>query len=305
MSRIIVGVDAREGSEDAVAFASELARKSGAEVTVANAYPWRHLGFVGTQAYDEFLLEESENTLRRMTEPLRDLPGLETRSLSEPSPARALQELALELEADLIVIGSSHAGRLGRVLPGSTAERLLHGSARPVAVVPTGFRTARPNGSGIIACGWDGSPESDAALAAAEKLARDTSAALLVIRTFEPTSYQYPPALGVDCAPLVQAKRRDAEQGLAERVAELSPEIEVRGRLHDGLAARELIGVSNEVDLMVLGSRGYGPLHAVLLGGVSGEVIHAAGCPVIIIPNAAHGPVASLLGASAHEPARA
>ena len=305
MSRIIVGVDAKEGSEDAVAFASEFARKSGAEVTVAHAYPWRHLGFVGTQAYDEFLLKDSEETLRRLSEPLRDLAGLQTRSLSEPSPARALQELALELEADLIVIGSGHTGRLGRVLPGSTADRLLHGSTRPVAIVPNGFRTAQPNGSGVIACGWDGCPESEAALAAAEKLAQDTSSALLVIRTFEPASYQYPPALGVDCAPLVQAKRRDAEEALAERVAQLSSEIEAHGRLHEGLAAPELIGVSNHVDLMVLGSRGYGPLQAVLLGGVSGEVIHAAGCPVIVVPNAAHGPVASLLGASVHVAARA
>ena len=41
---------------------------------------------------------------------------------------------------------------------------------------------------------------------------------------------------------------------------------------------------SNEVDLLVCGSRGYGPLGSVLLGGVSRRLIHRAACPVIVVP---------------------
>jgi len=56
---------------------------------------------------------------------------------------------------------------------------------------------------------------------------------------------------------------------------------------------------SEAVDLMVVGSRGYGPLKAVLLGGVSGQLIRSAACPVIVIPRGAESSVGSLFGSSA------
>jgi nucleotide-binding universal stress UspA family protein len=45
----------------------------------------------------------------------------------------------------------------------------------------------------------------------------------------------------------------------------------------------------------VIGSRGYGPLHSVLLGGVSGRVIRDAACPVIVVPRGAQVPLEALL----------
>ena len=50
---------------------------------------------------------------------------------------------------------------------------------------------------------------------------------------------------------------------------------------------------------MVVGSRGYSPLKAVLLGGVSGQLIRSAACPVIVVPRGAHSTVGSLFGPSA------
>ena len=41
---------------------------------------------------------------------------------------------------------------------------------------------------------------------------------------------------------------------------------------------------SAELDLMVAGSRGYGPLHSVLVGGVSGRLMRTAQCPTIVVP---------------------
>ena len=300
MSRIIIAVDDSERSEDAVAFGGALARRSGAAVTVAHAYPWHHLTLAGASEANQYLLEESERTIQRVSGSLRDLPALETRSLAESSPARGLQELAEEQEAGLIVVGSSRTGPLGRVLPGSTAERLLHGSPCPVAVVPHGYRTAEQRGFKVIACGWDGSPESDAALAAAQELVERMSASLRVIRVVEPPAYlTFPPALGVSYEQYGQDARSNVEQALARRMAHLPAELEAESELREGFAARELIGVSGAADLLVLGSRGYGPLRAVLLGGVSGKVVAGAGCPVIVVPNGSHRAAASVFSASA------
>lgn len=297
--RIIIAVDDSERSKDAIAFGGALARAGGASVTVAHAYPWHHLRFSGTSEANAFLLEESERTLARMSEPLSDLANVELRSLADPSPARGLQALAAELEAGLIVVGSSHTGRLGRVLPGSTAERLLHGAACAVSVVPHGYATAQRHPSGVIACGWDGSPESEAALVAAEELARAMSTSLRVIRTFEPTAYAYPPALGVAYAHFTQDGRDEAKRALEERLAHIGAGATVEGELHEGMAAHELGDVCEAVDLMVLGSRGYGPLEAVLLGGVTGRVVRDAGCPVIVVPNGARRADRPLIAARA------
>ena len=53
------------------------------------------------------------------------------------------------------------------------------------------------------------------------------------------------------------------------------------------------------LDLMLAGSRGYGPLRSVLVGGVSGRLIRTVQCPVIVIPRGVEAPLATLFGAVA------
>jgi nucleotide-binding universal stress UspA family protein len=261
VSRIIIGVDGSERSEDAVAFGRMLAQASGAPVTVVGAYPHEPDAPPSTSIEQgEALREEAETALVRMSEPLRDLRGLETRSVADRSPARALQDVATEQNAGVIVIGSSHTGRAGRVLPGSTAERLLHGSPCPVAVVSLGFRSSESPRPRVIGCAWDGRPESDAALGAAEDLARGFSATLRVIRVLESEQRIYPSELGGRYQQVIDTTRETARSALERRVTHLTERVRGEGALQEGDAAHELIGATELVDLMVIGSRGYGPL---------------------------------------------
>ena len=72
------------------------------------------------------------------------------RIAADTSPANALHRIAHAEHAALVIVGSTHTGRAGRVLPGSTGERLLHGSPCSVAVVPKDYRehaTSRSAGS--------------------------------------------------------------------------------------------------------------------------------------------------------------
>ena len=302
MTRIIIGVDGSERSEDALAFGRMLAVASGAPVTLATAYPWDvPTIYHGVGDYDDFLREEAEATLARRSDPLRDLPSVETRAIPDSSPARALQQLAEEQDAGIIVLGSSHRGRLGRVLPGSTAERLLHGAQCPVAVVPNGFRT-EPEPFGVIACGWDATPASDAALVAAEDLARIPSGSLRVIRVHERHhSYAYAAAMSAGYVRLLEEVPSSARQELEDRVAHLAASVGAEATFVVGNAGEALVGISERVDLMVVGSRGYGPLQAVLLGAVSGKVIRGAACPVIVVPRGASTSAASVFASVAHE----
>jgi nucleotide-binding universal stress UspA family protein len=65
----------------------------------------------------------------------------------------------------------------------------------------------------------------------------------------------------------------------------------------EGEPSERLIAASEKVDLLVIGSRGYGPLRAVLAGGVSGRVIRGAHCPVIVVPRGVETPLGELFGA--------
>jgi nucleotide-binding universal stress UspA family protein len=122
--------------------------------------------------------------LERVCEPLSDLPHVRRLAVADLSPARALQRLAADSGAVLAVVGSSHAGYLGRLHPGSTAQRLLHGAGCAVAVAPPGHRLRPHLRGGRVAVGFDGSRESAAALSGAAELAGALDLPLRVIRVF-------------------------------------------------------------------------------------------------------------------------
>jgi hypothetical protein len=61
--------------------------------------------------------------------------------------------------------------------------------------------------------------------------------------------------------------------------------------------------MSAGLDLLITGSRGYGPLRAVVVGGVSGRLARAAACPVVVIPRGVESPFARLFAGTAEAPA--
>ena len=84
---------------------------------------------------------------------------------------------------------------------------------------------------------------------------------------------------------LAPERREYAETIVAEAVAELGNG--ATGEAVVGVAREELVRLSERVDLLVLGSRGYGPVRRALLGGSADRVVHEAACPVIVVPRGA------------------
>ena len=114
------------------------------------------------------LREQAEELLLVARDALPDRDRVMIRAIPSDSAARVLTEVAEAEQADLIVVGSSRRSELGRLLPGTTAERLLHDAPCPVAVAPRGYSGGDIRRIGVA---YDGSPEADAALRAAESLA--------------------------------------------------------------------------------------------------------------------------------------
>ncbi len=219
-----------------------------------------------------------------------------------------LAELARSEGADLVVLGSTHRGPLGRVVPGATVGRLLGEAPCAVAVAPPGFcrppdgdlgwrplsGNAEDVGMRVVGVGFDGSPAAHRALDIAAELAIANGAALRVYAVAR--KYAHPPA--ADASGHVPGPPTEAEslrEQLHEAVAYLPSETRALPVFLRGIAAIELIGaVELGVDLLVLGSRPGGPIRRTLHGSVSNAVLQEATCPVLISPVGVKAPQASL-----------
>jgi nucleotide-binding universal stress UspA family protein len=285
---IVVGYDGTDNADDGLALAGQLARLTGARLLLA---------FAG---------EDAEDALERGLAQLPYGVRSDTRALSEDSPAQALEELAQNEHADLIVIGSTALGPVGRLVIGSVGERLLYGSPCAVAVAPKGFANTAPDIPEKIGVCWDGSPESELALDAAIQLAGIGGGELHLLTAIDPNAYVYASYPGVFNPPDQEGMIQTAEANLGDGLARVPQGVAASGEVVVGYPARALPRRAAEakVDLLVAGSRGYGPMRRVLLGGVSERLIRKAHCPVVIVPRcgqAADPPVADLALTSARD----
>jgi nucleotide-binding universal stress UspA family protein len=194
--------------------------------------------------------------------------------------ARALQRVIDAEHASLAVVGSTTRGVVGRVAPGTTAQRVINGCACPVVVVPHGHDP--PPRLSVIGVGFVPTPEGHRALRAAAAVAQMAGAELRVVTVVKP-------GLGTDASAgptrdTVERSRAHVEATLTDAIAELTHDVKADGEVMVDDPADALLSVSSNVDLLVMGSRGYGPSLAVLLGGVSRRLTMAARCPVLVMP---------------------
>jgi nucleotide-binding universal stress UspA family protein len=263
---IVVGVDGREGGRDALALAKRVEDLAGGELVAVHISPYEPFPMPDMRLDVEAIGSEEAAALFR-DQMLQ--AGIEARALvaAETSPARGLHRVADALGADLVVVGGSHRGPIGRVVAGDTVRAVLHGAARPVLVAP------------------HGTPESAAALAWAGRFAQAAGGTVRVLCVAEPPQGFSPSiSYGINWVALAPDGRDHAEELVAQAVAALHG---ATGEAVVGHAFEELERLSEEVDLLVLGSRGYGPVRRTLLGSTSDRVIHHAACPVVVIPRGA------------------
>ena len=283
---LLIGVDGSPRAADAMAVAALLAPALDAEPALLYAHPYGELEGLLSGGEDEQLVREVAETCARQAQ--AHLGGARTPRLTlvaDRSPARALHAAAEDPDVTAIVVGSSRRGPVGRVLPGGVAHRLLSGAPCPVVVAPAGFTSRQPLGLGAVGAGFDGSAESSSALHTAAGLARANDGPLVVIAVHSRIAFGHLPVAADQAATSVnQQIRSDLSRNVDEAVTGLGMEDQVTATLRDGDAATVLAEESERLDLLVLGSRGYGPLGSVLLGSVSSRLLSTSACPVMVVP---------------------
>lgn len=149
--RIVVGTDFSQSAAHAVDTAMQLARHSDAELVLVHVGPVaEHLAAelpVGTyerhmRDWVESVYAQRRKDLAELRERLSGQGVVVSQAIHEGYPPRALTDAAVELDADLIVIGSYGRSSMPHLKLGNVAEKVLRMAATSILV----SRTSRPAG---------------------------------------------------------------------------------------------------------------------------------------------------------------
>jgi len=276
VDEVIVGIEPgrlAEG-EDALALGMVLARSLGAHVLAVSV--------IDPMASTEEAERDLGLAIAAVQARLGAAVEVDALAVSGGSPARRLHDLADDRSCVAVALGSSRHAAQGSLAAGLVSTRVLEGSRVPVAVAPRGY--GRHDGPDVrtIGVGYLDSMEGREALDHAVGLARGAHARLRVITVFDHLALPES-ALGDDR----DALRADSRHALDAAIGGIGEDLESDGVWLEGEPLDELTDATADLDLLVVGSRGYGPVRAVLLGGVSAALMRQAGCPVVVVPRAA------------------
>lgn len=276
--RLLVGYDGSDGARDAIELTRVMAEATGAGVVVVTVLPYGPLPI----PYEILEEEEAERALPLFEEVKERLGELEieTRAFGGGSPAGVINDLAEKEGVDSILVGSPHRGVVGRVVIGSVADGLLHGAPCEVMVAPRGYAAEEHGPFRTIAVAYDDTPESKAALKRAEEIALACRATLMIY------TVSAPPAVVPGATGYTPAIPPEAGTIVTRTVKAVDERIAASGRALNGVPGATIVEACEELgaDLLVAGSRGYGPVMRVLLGSVSTQLAHKAPCPVLVVP---------------------
>jgi nucleotide-binding universal stress UspA family protein len=237
--------------------------------------------------------EGAELRLRELASSLAT--GLVWTEVRVGNPDEEIVRVAAEYGADAIVIGrsASRAGLWGRL--GTTAHRVLRRTTVPVLLageVPT-------HAPSRLLVGLDDSDLTRPVLDWTGLLLERFSAEAIVMHVVHPLEFDHTATLqrgllksaadALDGTPVEEEPLRNAQSWLGSRIGERFGSSPLRERMTpvavEGLPAGSLVAEASRrgVDLIILGSRGAGPVQRFLLGSVAEAVLRDSPCPVLVI----------------------
>ena len=139
-----------------------------------------------------------------------------------------------------------------------------------------------------VLVGYDGSPNADLALAQGIAIAKAANARLTVLSAVpDVAATVYAAWLGggnpAELEREMTAEVQAALETAIERVPDDLPVTKVLGHGDAGAALVDQIEERGQ-DLVVVGTRGRGPVRSLLLGSVTEHLIHHSPVPVVVVP---------------------
>jgi nucleotide-binding universal stress UspA family protein len=290
---VVVGYIPHRGGRGALDLGLQLAHARGEAMAVATVVPrqWTTPSMAKVDAeYAEYARQVGEAAEGQAREYLTDTTvtvDTSYRTTTGRSVSSALIEAVREVDGSTLVIGSSADGPEGRIVTGSTADKLLHSAPIPLAISPRGYRSVAAAGFTRLTCAFSDSASSVRTVGHAAELAKLFGAPLRVASFGVRHATMYPPEVGVTAEDSVL-------DSWAHQAAEAQHKLVADGVI-DG-ATTCVIGTGKgwvesvasidwqRDELLAIGSSATGPLARVFLGSRAGKLIRASPVPVVVLP---------------------
>jgi nucleotide-binding universal stress UspA family protein len=214
-------------------------------------------------------------------------------TVTEGDAAEEIIETADSTGCDLIAMATHGRSGVARLALGSVAERVIHGASLPVLLVRGRVQAIQERVQRILVP-LDGSELAEQALPHAQKLAQETGAAVSLLQVISPTDIQYPFANAYepygDRFEQPPSRLIESVNAYLDSVGKRLQPLGIHYYCHSvyGNVASTicLIAEGEEVDLIVMGTHGRSGLGRWVYGSVTGQVIHGAPCPILVVRNA-------------------
>ncbi len=275
-TNILVGVARDGGGRDAIALATRLLA-AGGDLTLAHVYVGDYRARAARTTDWERGAHEGQ---AEFLQGVADAAGVHAnlRWRESRSVGRGLHDLCELVAADLLVVGSSRHGLIGRVLIGDHTRSALNGAPCAIAIAPAGYadQTVAMREIGV---GYNGSLESEHAIVIGRQIAAEHGARLSAFEAVALPSYAF-----IGGPVPVENAIEDLVEDARRRIEDLG---DVEAHAVYGPPAEELALYSASVDLLILGSRDYGPVGRLVHGSTSAALARAARCPLLVLTRAA------------------
>src|SRR5262245_55448915 len=200
---VAVGYLAGKGGRSPLYLALEAAktlRTSLAVVTVVPR-PWitPSLARVDTE-YAQYAEQLAAKSAKQAQEYIDSIGGgleVDYHKVAHRSVSGGILEAVSKLEPEVLVLGSASDGKLGQVVVGSTADRLLHSSPVPLAISPRGYRGSKAGGLTRITAAYPGTPETLHVVERVSALAERLNVPMRVVTFAVRGRTMYPPEVGL------------------------------------------------------------------------------------------------------------
>lgn len=289
--KILLATDGSEDAALAARAAIDISRGTGSELHLVHVLePIARYGYTGvTSEIYSYVLDQEQREVQKLfdreTKRVQTEGGSVTEVHSRRGPvADEILNLAGELEASLIVVGSRGLGPVKRLVLGSVSEGLVHGASCPVLVLRGGPEAWPPE---RIVVGDDGSEAAKEAGEQAARIAKMLEAKVLLMGV-----YPRLPEIDVEGrefdARAIQDELRQEERNLGDRAAGIEEAFGIRPRISIAAgepAATLLQAAENSAankTLLAVGSRRLGAMQRIRLGSVSTTLLHAARGPILV-----------------------
>ncbi|CDO28211.1 universal stress protein [Mycolicibacterium porcinum] len=290
---VVVGYLAGKGGASALHLAVGAARTLDTSLAVATVVPrpWLTPSPARVDAeYAEYaaqLAASSAEQARQHVAALDDRLDVSFHKFAHRSVSGGLLEAVAELDAELLILGSASEGRLGQVVVGSTADRLLHSCPVPLAISPRGYRRPKSGAVARITFAYPGTPEAVSVVQRVTDLSRRLETPMRMVTFAVRGRNMYPPTVGLHAEDaILQEWAKQAQQAMTRLKDDRVIGDDVELQVVTGNDWSEALDAVDWLDgeILAIGTSPGSAVARVFLGSHGSKILRHSPVPVLVLP---------------------